>query len=311
VKVVSIGATPNLSVTGSTVICSGNTTTLTASGATTYTWSTSANTTSIAVSPATTTVYTITGAIGAQCQSMKQVTVTVNALPSVSISPNNTVVCQGEQLTLNGAGAQTYTWSSGVANGVPFTPVSTAVYTVTGTDANGCKGIANITIPVNPLPAVGVSSSGTIICSGETAIITATGASTYTWNTGENSSAISVTPVATTDYTVSGTDGNGCTKTFVYEQTVDACTSIRVNGASAASIAIYPNPNNGWFMISAANVSANVKAEVYNELGQQVFSSDLKEGSNEVNLTPYANGIYFVRIVHNGKLIRGEKVVKQ
>ncbi|NBV09584.1 MAG: hypothetical protein EBS09_10830 [Flavobacteriia bacterium] len=71
------------------------------------------------------------------CSDTAQVTVTVNALPTVSAG-NNQTICAGTAVTLNGSGATSYVWNNGVTNAIPFTPVSTQTYTVTGTNANGC-----------------------------------------------------------------------------------------------------------------------------------------------------------------------------
>ncbi len=76
-------------------------------------------------------------------------TIIVNALPSVgaSVSPSSTVA-YGTPVTLNGTGATSYSWSGGVTDGIAFSPASTATYTVTGTDGNGCSNTATQTVNV-------------------------------------------------------------------------------------------------------------------------------------------------------------------
>ena len=62
-------------------------------------------------------------------------------------------VCEGNPVTLSGAGATSYTWDNSVLDGVAFTPLSTATYTVTGTDGNGCVNSDQVVVTVNTLPS--------------------------------------------------------------------------------------------------------------------------------------------------------------
>ena len=83
--------------------------------------------------------------------------ITVNALPLVTASSNpSSPLCEGDDLTLNGGGATTYTWDNGVVDNTLFTPgVGTVLYTVTGTDGNGCEATDAISVTVNPIPTPG------------------------------------------------------------------------------------------------------------------------------------------------------------
>jgi photosystem II stability/assembly factor-like uncharacterized protein len=146
---VTVNTTPTVAVNAST-ICSGNPANLTASGATSYSWSTGATTSSIAPSPMSTTVYTVIGFNGA-CNSSKTTTVTVNASPTVAAATTNTIICQGELVVLSATGANSYTWQPGAVTSSSMNafPSSTQVYTVTGSNANGCTGTAFITINVS------------------------------------------------------------------------------------------------------------------------------------------------------------------
>ena len=84
-------------------------------------------------------------------------TITVNALPTVTASSTPlSPLCDGDDLTLNGGGATTYTWDNGVTDNTLFTPgVGTVLYTVTGTDVNSCENTATISVTVNPIPTPG------------------------------------------------------------------------------------------------------------------------------------------------------------
>jgi PKD repeat protein len=204
-KTVTVNTTPIVSVTSST-ICSGSAAILTASGAVTYNWNNSATTSSISVSPTVTTSYTVTG-LSSGCSNVNVGTVTVKATPV--IAANNATICSGNSVLLNASGATTYSWSSGATtSSISVSPAANATYTVQGI-TNGCTGIKTVTVTVKTTPTVSVNSQ--TICSGNSAQLTASGATTYSWSSGATTSSVSVSPSANTTYTVTGTT-NGCTK---------------------------------------------------------------------------------------------------
>ena len=81
--------------------------------------------------------------------------VMVNALPAVSAGADQ-LVCPGSSVTLSGAGAQTYTWTGSVTDGVPFTPVMTQAYMVSGTDTNGCSNNDTVVVALKQPPLVSI-----------------------------------------------------------------------------------------------------------------------------------------------------------
>ncbi|MEZ4937633.1 MAG: hypothetical protein R2799_08575 [Crocinitomicaceae bacterium] len=88
--------------------------------------------------PEATTTYTVTGTDVNGCVNTAQQTVTVNPLPNIDAGVDQTV-CPSEMVTLTGSGGASYVWDNGVTDNVAFTaPASNTIYTVTGTDANGC-----------------------------------------------------------------------------------------------------------------------------------------------------------------------------
>lgn len=129
--------------------CGSGTDTLVASGTATYLWDTGSNNDSIVVTPITTTTYTVVGADAEACYDTAMVTVTVNSLPAVTATASVDTLCDGEPVTLSGAGALTYNWTGGVTDGVAFNPSATQTYTVTGIDANACSDTATIEVVVN------------------------------------------------------------------------------------------------------------------------------------------------------------------
>ena len=133
--------------------CAGTSVTLTGNGAATYNWSNNV-TDGVAFIPLATATYTVTGTSAEGCYDQDQVTVTINPIPNVTAGIDQTV-CEGETVTLNGSGANTYTWDNNVVNGVPFAPpVGTTIYTVVGATAAGCTRTDQVTVVVEPAPQV-------------------------------------------------------------------------------------------------------------------------------------------------------------
>lgn len=211
-------------------ICAGNTATLTATlyGTipATITWYSAAiggtvlGTGSTFTTPvlASTTIYYVGFCPGTYT---KPVTVTVN--PGLLITVNSPTICPGGTASLIASGGTTYAWSAGATstgvNTANASPAITTTYTVSGTTA-GCSGTAVSTVTVNSLPVVTVNSP--TICAGQTANLTAGGATTYAWSAGTTSTGVNTataTPVITTSYTVTGTTA-GCVNTAVSTVTV-------------------------------------------------------------------------------------------
>ena len=109
------------------------------------TWSTGDTTSSITVQPTTTTTYSVTVSDGiSSC--VDDVTITVND-PQVDAGVD-VDVCNGDDIVLSGAGADTYAWSGGVTDGVAFGPTVSEYYYVTGTDTLGCEDNDSVYVTV-------------------------------------------------------------------------------------------------------------------------------------------------------------------
>lgn len=219
---VQVDPAPIIAVNGAT-ICSGQSFTINPTGALSYTITGGSN----VVSPFATTDYSVTGTNANGCISSNTAVCSLTVLPSPVISVRNGAICDGQTFTMSPNGAITYTFSSGNA---VVSPTATTSYFITGTDAEGCIGsnTAICTVIVNPLPIISVNSGS--ICVGENYTISPTGAATYTFSGG---SAV-VSPVVTTDYSVSGTSAAGClsSNTAVCTVTVHSLPIIGINSGS-------------------------------------------------------------------------------
>jgi hypothetical protein len=230
--VLAVNQLPVISISGPNVVCIGNSATLTASGASTYTWTSPSSTLSqIAVSPTVNTLYSVIGTNTNGCVGSGIKNIVVSPLPTVSIS-GPSVICFGGTLTLSANGALNYNWSNGVnASNITVSPSTNTVYSVVGVDVNGCSDTTSSNVTVNPLPNLVISGVG-VICEGDTVTLSVTGASTYTWNTNSQLPSIIVNPNTTTPYSVQGTDINGCKNISSHVVTVNPLPNVSVSGPS-------------------------------------------------------------------------------
>ena len=270
---VTVNPIPVVTVNSPT-ICAGDPATLTATGADAYTWSptTALSPTSgspVTATPAATTTYTVTGTTNG-CSGTATSTVTVNPDPVVTV--NSPTICPGDVATLNATGAASFTWSPATdlsattGATVTSTTPTTTTYTVTGTTGN-CSGTATATVTVAATPVVTVNSE--TICTGASAILTATGAGSYTWSPATGLSAttgttVTATPATTTTYTVTGTTGN-CSGTATSTVTVNPNPVVTVNSetiCAGASATLTATGADSYSWSPATNLSSTIGSPV-------------------------------------------------
>lgn len=234
---------------------------------------------------------------------------TFTASPTLTVSPTATVVCAGQPVTITASGANTYSFTGGISNGVAFTPASSTTYSITGTNTlTTCKATVSQAITVNPLPTVSASSSNSLICTGSSVNLTGSGAVSYTWNPGNmTGTTVSVSPTATTVYTVTGKNANGCNNTSNITQSVSNCTSIEDLAANEpALLSVFPNPNNGEFTIKT---SADLMLSIINQLGEELKVISLNASNNyQANVNGLPNGIYYL-MNRSAKNVLPQKIV--
>ena len=219
-----------------TTVCAGLPTILTASGPSTYSWSTGVITNTVNVSSFSTTVYTVTGtSIGCSGTSIGTATVTITPGPTVSVTTSSFSICPSTSTTLTALGATSYSWSPSISlscincSSPVATPSTTTVYTVSGS-TGGCLSFPQtVTVNVTPVPSLTVTQAPIVLCTGQTATLTAIGATTYTWSNG------TVGPVATGSFAAAGVKSYtitantlGCTMVKTGSVTVNATPTITI-----------------------------------------------------------------------------------
>ena len=215
------GVTVNISAL-TTSLCIGETTTLTAnaSGGVApylYVWNTAEVSSSIIVGPGT---YYVDVVDTSGCYVATDTMIILQFTPPVIIAGADQIVCEGTPITLNGSGGISYSWDNGVVDGIPFAQApGFNTYTVIGTDINGCTNTDQVNVTVNPNPIVSAGSNQ-YLCESEILTLSGSGAISYVWDNGVIDGIGFVPAVGTINYTVIGTDINGCTGTDIVMITV-------------------------------------------------------------------------------------------
>ncbi|WP_317899913.1 glycine-rich protein [Aurantibacillus circumpalustris] len=309
-QVVLVYPKPSLTVTSNkALICSGGAATLTALGASTYSWDANANnvlTQAAVVNPIALTssavMYTVEGTnSNTGCKNTQTVLVNV-FVPTLTIN-GSTNTCSGGLINLTAGNGVlgTYNWHTG--SGTPITnqilqmPLTVAsVFTLTA-NSNSigliCPATQTIALGIYYNPTITAVPARTLICTKESVGITAAGATSYAWNNTMTGPTITVSPTGTTaNYTVTGTDDNGCSSTATVQVKISNCSGLNELSNLNSGVSIYPNPNDGKFTIQS---KVDLKLNLVNELGQLIRVINLSAINNhEVNISDLAKGIYFV-----------------
>ncbi|MDW5289359.1 T9SS type A sorting domain-containing protein [Formosa sp. PL04] len=258
-------------------ICEGETVTLTATGGSSYVWNTGETTASIKVTPSTTTTYSVEVSEGTVSASAN-VTVNVNALPGANAGSDQTID-QGESVTLSASGGTRYKWSTGATTkNITVTPNATKTYTVEVFNASDCSDTDQVIVTVN-IPTVDANAGDDqTICEGETVTLTATGGSSYVWNTGETTASIKVTPATTSTYSVEVSEG-----------TVSATANVTVN------VNALPTANAGSDQTIDQGESVTLSAS-----GGTRYKWSTGATTKNITVTPNATKTYTVEVFNNG-----------
>ena len=188
-------------------ICSGESVFLNATGGISYVWNTGYTGPNPEFSPNVTTTYTVTVTDAYGYSDSDDVTIIVNETPIVTVSENNTIVV-GESVNLLAEGANSYEWSTGeTTNSIVVSPTQTTTYIVTGT-TDSCSDQAEVTITVEGIFEASAGEDRHV-CENDTyeVELTASPGDSYLWSTGETTQSIIVSPLSTTTYTVTVTEG--------------------------------------------------------------------------------------------------------
>lgn len=201
-------------------ICAGDSSVISIVGAATYVWNgagvSNQSGSTISVFPNQTEIYDVIGTDAIGCSATWQYTIVVVSPPVISITGLLSNICEGDSLTLNASGANLFEWiGPGItnpnANPQLINPQQTSTFEIVGT-IGGCTDSLQIDVNVWSAPELNLQLPD-VFCAGESDTIIVTGADSYVWSPVVNEISPGVgliDPTSSTQYTISGTDLNGC-----------------------------------------------------------------------------------------------------
>jgi hypothetical protein len=221
--------------------------------------------------------------------------------PSVISGP--TIICSGLSATYsvtNDPLASSYIWylpngwsGSSSTNSISTIAGSSGIFTVIANNVCGYSSPEQtLNVTVNATPTLAIYSSNPVLCIGQTATITATGAGSYTFNPGGPVTSIVVSPTITTIYTILGDNANGCTSSTTFTQIVSTCAGLVSVPLVDEEFKLFPNPTSG--KINVTGISGKEKVEIYNSIGLLIYSGIIE--NSEIDLSRESSGIYFIRL---------------
>lgn len=232
----------------------------------------------------------------------------LNTSALFSLISTSATICNGMPVTITANGATSYTFSGGVSNGIPFTPTTSSTYTVYG-NIGGCTDMQSKTITVLPSPTITVLQSSTLSCSGATVGCSFLGANTWSINGLSSTQTQTFAPTITTTYTLTGKSSNGCYNSILFTHSITICNNIQ-SYERLNSFNIYPNPNNGNFIIESDQVS-EFYFTLWDITGQLIYRQLLSYGTNEIKLGCINKGLYYYECINrNGKVLRSKVLIE-
>jgi gliding motility-associated-like protein len=282
---ITINPVPVYTLTADTTICKGTPLILHAQGGSSVLWTPNSTLTVInneeaQVSPAALTTYYVTFSDNNNCTAYDSVIVDVRPDPIFAIG-NGGVICEKDTIQLSASGGDVYVWTPGghiddsEVNNPSVFPTTTTEYFVNITDTVCNNEITLSTmVNVNPLPLITANKSNDLDCTFGFATLSATGAQDYQWSpaTGLNDASIRTpraSPISTTEYTVTGTDANGCSN--------EAQVMIEVSMANKIEFfmpnAFTPNNDglNDCYGIKYPGFTEKFEFSIYNRWGERIF----------------------------------------
>jgi hypothetical protein len=308
---------PSITLTpASATVCSGQSVNITATGAESYTWNTGSNSSVLIDTPASSFTYIAVGENTLSgCTSTATQFIHLNPSPQIVVVANSSLVCSGDMVNLSvqGAGQYSYVWGNGSsATSLTVAPSSTTSYSVSAVNGFGCSTLGIITITVNPLPTVAASGSSTLICRNEPLILDGIGALTYKWTADQSAfyygNPVTVYPQASGTFTMTGTDNNGCSSSFLVIVGVDECTGVD-EGSYAGNVLFYPNPTDGLITIEQ-HIKRSASVQVTDIAGRILMERSTNDIRTVMDISSLPAGVYYITL-RRGSEMQTSRIIRR
>lgn len=240
------------------------------------------------------------------CLATASILVSVEAFVAPTLTLASMSMCQNAptfnmmSLAVNPVG----NWAGPGMTGSMFNPAVSGpgnivlYYMTSSSPSNLCPAQQSLSVMVNPTPTLSIQGAS-VVCLGQLVTLQASGANTYSWNTGFNGSSFTFSPAITNTYMVTGTSQFNCSASQVFLVTVITCTTTNLNEQTTEpSLDVYPNPTSGIFYIEP---KSELRISISDALGKTILEDVLKPGKQRIDLSKFSNGLYFLNFTDNNR----------
>ena len=272
---------PAVTVASGSISCGSNFT-ITPAGALSYTYTSpgvggaTLTGASQTYSPLANTIYTVLGSGANGCVAVNLVTVSVSNGTNMVISPLTATACPNSPFTFTASGSVTYSWTNNTytntANINAAGALSSITCSVIGTNSIGCTSSNTATLYAYASPTVIISPTLVTVCALTATSFTASGALTYTWANNNTGSTSAYTPSATSQFTVQGSDANGC--------------------KSSASAIVLTDPAPPMSIIASSSLVCASTSLTLSGSGANTFTWSVGGNNANVIVTPTSSTVY-------------------
>lgn len=280
------------------VLCSGKYVTIQTNGGVQYTVEPGSiiGTSPFSVQVNAPTVFSVMAENSSGCISINTATVSIQTNPTPTVTVNSGSVCLGETFTVQASGADSYSISGSFMIVTPTLGLN--IYTVTGTSQLGCvSDPVYCQVTAIGLPTVNASTNRPVICTKESATLTASGATSYTWSNNANTPSTVVSPSTTSTFSVIG-ESNGCKALKTVLQQVNICLGLDEQGGLQEAM-VYPNP--AETLLYVRNQLSESRLRLLNVHGQILKDEILREPESSLSIEELPNGFYSLILTYENQ----------
>lgn len=303
-EAITVLSLPALNAGADVAVCSGDSVNLEAVTPAAISWNNGIQD-GVNFAPVSTMNYIATATDVYGCENSDTVTVTVNTLPIVNAGTDQ-AVCRQTPVTLTATGAVSFVWNNGVANGTAFSATTAGNYIVTGTDANGCIDKDTLVLTLYAVPSINLGSDMTICANNFPVNLNGPGGyPNYSWSNGATTQNTTGTQAGS--YVLTVTNSNGCQDKDTVVIISNPCLGLTEN--TTLEFSMYPNPASDVVFVET-NVS-NSEVVIYSMNGQALFTQRNSTPDFTLNLSDFAEGVYWFTVTSPEGTVNQRLVVKK
>lgn len=241
----------------------------------------------------------------------------------INIGPDTTL-CNGDTITIDasvgGSTTRTFIWyyndmTNIISNNAVISTDSSGTYYIRFNDIGYFSGMDSISISTSTSPNIFITGPDTMNYYTDTIYLDAgTGYASYIWSTGDTSHAISIDSsdvnVGLNTISVTVMNNAGCSSTVDKDIYVNDDTGLK-NKSQNTEISIYPNPNDGKFIINIPEITSG-ELKIISSQGKLIYSESIQQQRTRklLNLNGISAGVYYIKLIHEQGVVTKNLIIE-